>query len=556
MIILSSYSIINGLSKIKKNMVVVIGILLGLIYGIFNILGTSSSYNFFLHKNLIAHDNLTPSFQRPFYGREITLLVQVIVGIMLTVLSINMLLKIKKQKWKNILINKQFIINAGILFFGSSLIIGSIVKQWWIYYSSAIISTIIIGKGVLLDIKDLQMKVEKLIPFLKENFLQDLSYSSTMNSEIFTTLKLLEISISLDTFIVLNADLHAKKNNNADKNKKINSIFNFINNTLEENVGNENFFIIQLTDKKIGIAISLQNSLKNKIKNLYDLLEKIQTKTIKNIDCKISIGIGKTYENLELLSQSYIEALNAQIWAEKTDYSKIVHINDLNNSNFPKFNYPIKERDELLNAIKFSSFDQIEYLFNSFFKKLLFFTKNNISMLRIRCLEFYNLLINIALENGSRIDHLYELDIAIFSDNHIFKNINKIKILFKKIILYIASVISKTNEIHEINIIKKAKNYIEINYNNSISVDDVAKYVCISSSHFLHIFKKLTNYTYIEYLTKVRLNNAKKLLLNSDLNITEIAFNTGFNDSNYFSTVFKNYVEMSPKDFRKQNLTK
>ena len=55
---------------------------------------------------------------------------------------------------------------------------------------------------------------------------------------------------------------------------------------------------------------------------------------------------------------------------------------------------------------------------------------------------------------------------------------------------------------------------------------------------------------FIEYLTNIRIERAKKLLLNSDMNIKNICLDTGYSDPNYFSRIFKRQVGVTPTDFR------
>ena len=65
-----------------------------------------------------------------------------------------------------------------------------------------------------------------------------------------------------------------------------------------------------------------------------------------------------------------------------------------------------------------------------------------------------------------------------------------------------------------------------------------------------YIFKKEGQTTIKSYINKVRLDKAKYLLTHSYLNVTDIAFDCGFSDSNYFSTAFKNKYGTSPKKYR------
>jgi AraC-like DNA-binding protein len=105
-------------------------------------------------------------------------------------------------------------------------------------------------------------------------------------------------------------------------------------------------------------------------------------------------------------------------------------------------------------------------------------------------------------------------------------------------------------------LIENAKKYIQMNYPREISAEDAADSVGLSRSYFLRLFKDNTGITFVDYLTNVRILKAKELLLKTDSSITDIAYETGFNDSNYFSRVFSSATAMSPRQFRKQALKK
>ena len=62
--------------------------------------------------------------------------------------------------------------------------------------------------------------------------------------------------------------------------------------------------------------------------------------------------------------------------------------------------------------------------------------------------------------------------------------------------------------------------------------------------------KALLGYSVNDYVVKARLKKARHLLLHSDKNISEIAYEVGFSSPAYFSTAFKNHFDMSPSDFK------
>lgn len=94
--------------------------------------------------------------------------------------------------------------------------------------------------------------------------------------------------------------------------------------------------------------------------------------------------------------------------------------------------------------------------------------------------------------------------------------------------------------------------YLKRYHTNNISLNDISAHFSCSVSLISHTFKRQTGKSIREYLTELRLEDAKSLLSHSQLTVTEIAFSTGFCDSNYFSNVFKKHVGSSPLAYRKR----
>ena len=97
--------------------------------------------------------------------------------------------------------------------------------------------------------------------------------------------------------------------------------------------------------------------------------------------------------------------------------------------------------------------------------------------------------------------------------------------------------------------------YIEKNYGEKITIDQLCSMVNISRFHFCRVFKSITEKTPLEYLNQLRINKSYHLLKNGDVNITEAAMACGFDDMNYFSRMFKKYRKESPSSvlFRRKN---
>lgn len=94
--------------------------------------------------------------------------------------------------------------------------------------------------------------------------------------------------------------------------------------------------------------------------------------------------------------------------------------------------------------------------------------------------------------------------------------------------------------------------YISQNLNDNIVLSDLSGIINVCDDHLIRLFKKSVNKSPIKYINDLRLQNAMKLLINSDLSITQIAYKTGFSDPNYMTRVFKKALEVTPGQYRRK----
>lgn len=101
--------------------------------------------------------------------------------------------------------------------------------------------------------------------------------------------------------------------------------------------------------------------------------------------------------------------------------------------------------------------------------------------------------------------------------------------------------------------IKKAREFIAENYTKGISPRNVADAINVSPGWLSHFFKKGTGKTVIQYLHEIRMEHAKSLLVESKLNVEEIASEVGFRNAKHFSDIFKKHEDLSPSVYRDRN---
>jgi len=96
-----------------------------------------------------------------------------------------------------------------------------------------------------------------------------------------------------------------------------------------------------------------------------------------------------------------------------------------------------------------------------------------------------------------------------------------------------------------------AADYISENYTQKISLDELANQYYLSKYYFCRTFKEITGYGISEYINIHRIQKAKRLLEETDLTVSDIAHNLGYESLTHFEKVFKTYMTLSPLKYRK-----
>ena len=135
----------------------------------------------------------------------------------------------------------------------------------------------------------------------------------------------------------------------------------------------------------------------------------------------------------------------------------------------------------------------------------------------------------------------------------------KIKSLLLKIMKTLCVEHSLSSDLSETNTrilsnTKKAIEYINNNYHQDISLDDMANYLGLNKYYFAHEFHEITGYTFVAYLNRIRCKIAKRHLATNQMSIADIARACGFNNKSYFAKTFQKYVGMLPNQYRQQEL--
>ncbi len=95
-------------------------------------------------------------------------------------------------------------------------------------------------------------------------------------------------------------------------------------------------------------------------------------------------------------------------------------------------------------------------------------------------------------------------------------------------------------------------NYVKDHFKEQITLEEIADLANMKVPSFCRYFKKITNKTFTQFVNEYRITHSLKLLAEQPLSITEVCFESGFNNFSYFNKTFKEYIKKSPSQYRKE----
>lgn len=145
----------------------------------------------------------------------------------------------------------------------------------------------------------------------------------------------------------------------------------------------------------------------------------------------------------------------------------------------------------------------------------------------------------------------------VFSQNlltekpeNVLKSLNSLH----KWVMYVTEI--AMNQLHpqheKESVVEIVKRFIKDNIGEMrLSRDEIANYVYLNPDYLTRMFKKQTGFSISDYLQQQRIEYAKKLLIETDMPVSEIALSAGYSNFSYFSTIFKKMTQLNPMEYRK-----
>lgn len=268
------------------------------------------------------------------------------------------------------------------------------------------------------------------------------------------------------------------------------------------------------------------------------------------IDAVVTVGIGQVCRTILELPQSYSGAREAISYRVIYGASRAINIREI----VPQEMYKTSTEGEaelsnLFKMIRLGSEEEVEETVDRYLKTVVS-PGNSMQQHHINMMELVSSLYRFAANNEVTLDtfsgdmeklygRLVELEPFAFR-----KWLVKISVSLREQLISARSRSTRS-------FVSKAKEYVRNNYaQEELSLDQICEFLGVSNSYFSTIFKKETGKSFIGYLTDYRMEQASRMLIETNEKSYIIAKSVGYTDSNYFSYVFKRRFGVSPSKYR------
>lgn len=212
--------------------------------------------------------------------------------------------------------------------------------------------------------------------------------------------------------------------------------------------------------------------------------------------------------------------------------------------------YPYEKEKELITKVKTGDVSAAKGILNDLLGYVLFSEGSSLELIKARAIELTAILSRTAMDGGSPDDAIPRLNNKYLKRLAQVNNTDNLCFLLQEAVeAFTESMLSFVPD-GKNDLVKKSIQYITRNYSSVITLENVAEHVHLNPAYFSTLFKRQSGFSFKEYLNLVRIEEAKRLLANTDYPILDIAIATGFESQSYFTKVFKKYTGLTPKQYR------
>lgn len=291
----------------------------------------------------------------------------------------------------------------------------------------------------------------------------------------------------------------------------------------------------------------------NEIAELTDDCDRFCKYVNRIIGAVVTVGIGQVCSSALDLAQSYNTAREAVSYRAVYGASRAINIKEIAPSESGETRFT--NDTELLNLfkkIRLNSRDEIIEAVNQYIERISFPLKS-LQQHQVVIMDLITALFRFSVNNdiaaegiSGDIGMLYEVLLEMEPDA-LRKWLTDISLCFSESLVMARSRSTQS-------FVSKAKEYVHSQYADAqLSLAQICEMLGVSNSYFSTVFKKETGKSFVGYVTDYRMEQAARLMIETNEKSYVIAQKVGYTDPNYFSYVFKRQFGVSPSKYRAEH---
>ena len=229
---------------------------------------------------------------------------------------------------------------------------------------------------------------------------------------------------------------------------------------------------------------------------------------------------------------------------------RVIYIGDLEPQSTAAPSFEEEDQQELSAAVKMGTPEQVEQVVRGLMERL-----SHAGLSLSRCdlflLEVVTCLVRLTRSGGVAVEEVFGPKFAGAVSVADFSSLDELGRWLAERSLKLHDLLGRRRSDSTWQMVERAKDYIAGHYTDEkLSVEALCSHIHLSPTYFSTLFKREVGMSFTAYVTKVRMEEAARLLRETDEKTYRIAEVTGFSDPNYFSYVFKRHFGLSPSKFR------
>lgn len=280
-------------------------------------------------------------------------------------------------------------------------------------------------------------------------------------------------------------------------------------------------------------------------------LEEIISRCMSLYEVSISIGVGDPVNNSLCIKDSCAQSVECLKFVMYFGNSKVIFYNDIIHTQLVTPVLKFYDRSKLIDGLKMRSKNMVVECLDGMFALLQNQGNVQIDYIKIIINEMLSITMTTLFQIGEKLPD-------ILQDSRQLQEIAESKVTLQDLkdwVRYIFDTIfinisQKSNQ-RNTRVLEQILAYVEENFQKEISLNELSKHIYLTPNYLGNIFQKNMGKGFKEYLGEYRIKKAKELLESGKYLVYEVGEMVGYKDSNYFRKIFKEYVGVSPSEYKK-----